>query len=129
MGDGETFGQWLSRHMRLRKFERPVDLARETGISPSLIGRWMRDEALPGMANLKRLAPALGVSVETAAAKAGHLDGEEPADADLSPLIVELSRLLDPNGPVPDDERQTLATLIDHVISPYRRHLRKRRAG
>lgn len=129
MGDGETFGQWLSRHMRLRGYDRPTDLGRETGISPSLIGRWTRDEALPGMANLRRLAPALGVSVEVAAAKAGHLDGEEPADVDVSPVIGELSRLLDPNGPVPVDERQTLATLIDSVISPYRRYLRKRRAG
>lgn len=129
MGDGETFGQWLSRHMRVRGFERPVDLGRETGISPSLIGRWMRDEALPGMANLRRLAPALGVAVEIAAARAGHLDHQAPADVEVSPLIGELSRLLDPNGPLPDDERQTLSILVDRVISPYRRHLRKRRAG
>lgn len=127
--DGETFGQWLTRRMTAVGLPRPADLHRATGISASLVGRWMRDEALPGMANIGRMAPALRVSVEQVAAKAGHLTEEGPVANPTLPLLNDLSQLLDPDGPVPPDQRATLTVVIESVIAPYMHHLRGRRAG
>lgn len=127
--DGETFGQWLTRRMIVVGLPRPADLHRATTINASLIGRWMKDESLPGMQNIGRMAPALRVSVEEIAAKAGHLAEETQVANPTLPLISDVSRLLDPDGPVPPDQRATLTALIEAVVAPYMHHLRGRRAG
>lgn len=129
-----TFGEFLRLQM-LRVGLRPADIERETGLDGSLVSKWMRDKARPGPVNLARLAPVLNVPVSELLARAGHVAASEfgvaePADIDEPhPLVVELSRMLDPNGGLSNDERHELATLVDRVISPYRPDLRKRRAG
>lgn len=129
-----TFGEWLRIQM-IRSGKRAADIARETGLDASLVSKWTRDQALPTLGNLRRLAPALGVSFTEAAARAGHIDYDEVGATDpgepeeLPPMLAELSLLLDPRGPMPDDERASLTTLIESAIRPYRRHLRGRRAG
>lgn len=131
---GRTFGEWLRMQM-IRTGKRAADIQRETGIDGSLVSKWTRDQAKPTLGNLRRLAPALGVTFAEAATVAGHIDyadvgATEPDEPEqLSPLLQELSVLLDPHGPMSEDERASLTTLIESAVHPYRRHLRGRRAG
>ena len=63
-----------------------ADLARETGIQPPVISRWLRSDApaRPTTDNLRLLAPILGVSEETLLRMAGHLSSKDPvADPDM----------------------------------------------
>lgn len=127
--DAESFGVWLAQRMVERGL-RKADLARATGVDASLIGRWMRGDSLPGLPNLRRLAPALGIAWTDLAAQAGHLDGEPGATARpvvQHPLVRDLARLLAEDSPLPDGQRETLEQVVAAVISPYRSMLRRRR--
>lgn len=130
-----TFGEFLRLQMIRAGNLRPADIERETGLDASLVGKWMRDKARPSPVNLARLAPAIDVALPELLARSGHVahaefgTAEPPEVEEIDPLVVELSRMLDPNGGLSADKRHELATLVDRVISPYRRDLRKRRAG
>lgn len=129
----QTFGTWLTQRMIDCGHERASDLGRATGINPSLISRWQQDKMVPGMSSLQKLAGPLRTPVQELAARAGHLAGQAPADSAEPerphPLVLDLARMLAEDSPLPDDEREVLATLVDRVIAPYRRHWRRRRSA
>ncbi|WP_165944431.1 helix-turn-helix transcriptional regulator [Micromonospora sp. KC213] len=132
MSDGVSFGDWLAGRMDEVGLPRPADLSRATGIDASLIGRWLRGESLPGVMNLRRLAPALNTTELDLLARAGHLEDAKPAPPatrQRPAVVVELERLLGPNSPLPVDKREALENLATALVAPYRSYKRSRRAG
>jgi len=59
MRTGPAFGEVLADIMR-RHYIAAVDIARELGVSPALVGRWTRDEALPSPHDVMLLVERLG---------------------------------------------------------------------
>jgi transcriptional regulator with XRE-family HTH domain len=54
-----TIGQQLAEIMR-RRYIAPIDVARALAVSPTLVGRWLRGEALPSKLDIEDLAALLG---------------------------------------------------------------------
>jgi transcriptional regulator with XRE-family HTH domain len=59
MRTGPAFGEVLADIMR-RHYIAAIDIARELGVSPALVGRWTRDEAVPSPHDLMLLIERLG---------------------------------------------------------------------
>ena len=127
-----SFPEWLSGAIAAR-YDSDSAFARAAGVSPSVVSRWTKGDLTPTPRFLEKIAPALGVSKTTLTAIAyPGLSGEqvEPiAERPIHALAREIDRLIGEESPVPEAERATLAGLLDAVVSPYRRYLRKRRAG
>jgi len=125
-----SFPEFLADAIKRARFETPTDFARAAGVHPSVVSRWLKGER-PSARLLERVAPTLRVSVKQllAIAYPGADEPEAPESHALHPLALDVERLLSEESPVPPDERATLATLLEHVVSPYRRHLRRRKAG
>lgn len=104
------------------------ELAQRAEVSQSTISRWIYSPGKPATTKLDRLADALGVDYGELLAKAGH---GRPADHVTEPPIHRLARDLDailsPTSSVPAEDRQALETVIDRMIDPYRKLIRRRR--
>lgn len=111
----------------------PTAFARAAGVNPSSASRWLTGEVVPGISTLEKIAPYLKTTKATlvgvAYPGAGYVPDALPDRPAPHPLAVDVERLLADDSQVPDDERATLATLIEHIIKPYRRYLRKRRSA
>lgn len=61
-------------------------LAKTSGIKSPVIGHWARGETRPSLANLRRIAPALGVPYEDLMKMCGYLPGDhaEPPQVPIS---------------------------------------------
>lgn len=124
-----TFPEFLAAAIRRAHFDTPTDFARTAGIHPSVVSRWLKGER-PTLRLLERVAPTLRVSVRQLVAVAYPGEDEpEPVGANAHPLAIDIDELLGPSSSVPDEKRATLETLIEHVVSPYRVYLRKKRAS
>lgn len=124
-----TFAEFLAAAIPRAHYATPTDFARTAGVHPSIVSRWLKGDR-PTLRLLERIAPYLRVSVRQLVAVAYPGEDEYQPDAPAPhPLALDIERLLADDSPVPDAERATLATLIEHVVAPYRRYLRKRRAS
>lgn len=134
VGDSEPtpFGWYLMRKMDAH--DPPLnqsELARQVGVSQSTISRWIYNPGRPDDGKLKPLAKTLGVEYSELLTVAGYgrpadniadaLSGLRPT---IDPLAAEIGRMLDPNSPIPDTDRQALRTILDRVIDPHRRQMR-----
>lgn len=131
-----TFGQWLSR--RMDDSRPPIDnaeLGRRAGIAPSTVGRIRRGESRATPDTLRAMAPVLGVDYVDLMTLAGY---GRPAGTLTSvigqpgprhPLAVELDRMLADDSPITPDRRRRLEALIDAVMDPERKTMRRRRTS
>lgn len=134
MSDGTSFGAWLTDRMDEVGLPRPSDLAKASGADQSLIGRWMRDESLPGPTNLRKIAPVLRVREAEIFARAGHLAPSTTAEPSpgrprRAAVLDELEQLLGPSSPLPKDKRDDLESLVTALVTPYRSYKRRKRVG
>lgn len=128
---GKTFPELLSEAIE-SWYASDSDFARRAGVSSSAVSRWIAGLAVPTVPTLEKIAPYLRLPAAALIAVAYPGTGSVAADptaVPIHPLAVDVDRLLSEESPLPEDERATLATLLEHVISPYRRHLRRRRAS
>jgi transcriptional regulator with XRE-family HTH domain len=129
-----TFPEWLAAAIEAR-YDSDSAFARAAGVSPSVVSRWVKGELTPTPRALQKIAPALGVNATTLSAIAyPELGGELPESSyqqprPVHPIARDIDRLLGDESPVPEAERATLAGLLEAVVSPYRRYLRKRRTA
>jgi len=105
--------QWKSYVQQVIGSDRQVDVARKTGVDQTTISRWLSttEEAAPRMSSRAVAAFARGYQrpVLEAFVAAGFLTPEEagmPAEPmvdltkiDVSDLVAELNRRLNPNSP------------------------------
>ena len=91
--------------------------------------RWISGEQRPTISSIERIAPVLGRSITdmVTAAYPDRTGRRVPSQAQVHPLAHELGRILADDSPVPADEREALASVLDRILDPYRRDLRRRR--
>jgi transcriptional regulator with XRE-family HTH domain len=114
---GNEFGRWLEEALYAAGYRSVRALGRESGVDPSLINRWVSGATQPTASNLRKLAKPLRIDEAELFAVAF---GENASDAP-PPLALEVTRLLGPDSPLDDRERELLTELLNRVLAPYRK--------
>jgi transcriptional regulator with XRE-family HTH domain len=130
--DTVGFGAYLRDAILAAGFSTPSQFAREVGTDPSVVLRWISGEQRPTISSIERIAPILGRSITDMVTAAypdrlGHPVAAPPTQ--IHPLAHELGRILAEDSPVSPEERAALASVLDRMLEPYRRDLRRRRPG
>lgn len=131
------FGYFLLRAMAAH--EPPLsqaELARRVGIGQATISRWIFKSGRPEIDKLELLAPVLGVDRAGLMTIAGYgapstdiseaLAGLHP---DVDPLAAELSDMLSDNSPLGDTDRDLLRQMVERLMEPYRKTMRRRHSA
>jgi transcriptional regulator with XRE-family HTH domain len=122
------FGAFLREAIQAARFPTPTHFARAAGTDPSVVLRWLSEEQRPTIRSIERIAPVLGKSINelVLAAYPDRLSGPEPAVRVAHPLVHELDLILAGDSPIPAADRHALETVLNRIIDPYRRVLRRR---
>ncbi|MFG1608622.1 helix-turn-helix domain-containing protein [Actinoplanes sp. NPDC049265] len=125
------FGPYLKEAIHAAHFPTPTHFARAVGTDPSVVLRWLSGEQRPTIRSIERIAPVLGRSIHeiVVAAYPNRVSDEPPPIAAAHPLVHELGLILADDSPVPAADRVALATVLDRMIDPYRKVLRRRRSA
>jgi transcriptional regulator with XRE-family HTH domain len=125
------FGAYLRDAIYAAGFTTPTQFARSVGTDPSVVLRWISGEQRPTIRSIERIASVLGRSVNeiVLAAYPDHLGRQTTSATPIHPLAYELGRILADDSPVPAAEREALITVLDRLLDPYRRDLRRRRTA
>jgi transcriptional regulator with XRE-family HTH domain len=90
---GNEFRGWLLDEMRTRKWNQ-AELARRTGVLPSVISRWISRDWLPDGTSCSKLADAFGLDWQFVMVKAGHSRPNPiPTSSDAERLIGMVRRV------------------------------------
>jgi transcriptional regulator with XRE-family HTH domain len=123
------FGWFVMR--RMADFDPPLnqsELARRARVSQSTIHRWIYSPGRPETDKLDRLSAALGVDHGELLAKAGYgRPADHVAERPIHRIARDIDAILSVNSPIPAEDRAALETVIDRMIDPYRKLLRRRR--
>jgi transcriptional regulator with XRE-family HTH domain len=127
--DRVGFGVYLRDAILAAGYRTPTQFAREVGTDPSVVLRWISGEQRPTISSIERIAPVLDRSITdmVTAAYPDRTGHRVPSRAQVHPLAHELGRILADDSPVPAGEREALASVLDRILDPYRRDLRRRR--
>lgn len=120
------FGSYLRDAIQTSGFATPTQFARVVGTDPSVVLRWISEEQRPTIRSIERIAPVLGRTINEMIDAAYPDRLAPPIPATPHPLAHELSRMLADDSPISAGERQTLMTVVDRVLAPYRRGQRRR---
>jgi transcriptional regulator with XRE-family HTH domain len=125
------FGGYLKEAINAAGFPTPTHFARTVGTDPSVVLRWLSEEQRPTIRSIERIAPVLGKSINelVVAAYPDRLGGPEAAVKATHPLVHELARILADDSPIPGPDRQALEIVLDRMLDPYRKVLRRRRSA
>lgn len=126
------FGDYLRDAIHAAGFATPTQFARAVQTDPSVVLRWLSEEQRPTIKSIERIAPALGKSINelVLAAYPDRLNGPAPAALPAAhPLVHDLARMLADDSPIPRADREALETVLDRMLEPYRRLLRRRKSG
>ena len=127
------FGAYLRESILAAQFPTPTHFARAVGTDPSVVLRWLNEEQRPTIRSIERIAPVLGKTINemVLAAYPDRLGGSPaaPAAPPLHPIAYELGRILAPDSPVDEADRRALETVLDRMIEPYRKVMRRRRTA
>jgi transcriptional regulator with XRE-family HTH domain len=125
------FGAYLKEAIHAARFPTPTHFARAAGTDPSVVLRWLSEEQRPTIRSIERIAPVLGRSIHelVVAAYRDRLRAPDSEPAPIHPLAHELGRMLAEDSPIPEPDRQALETVLDRMLDPYRRVMRRRRSA
>lgn len=136
-----ALGWWLLAEMDRRQLSQTY-LAGRMGVAQATISRWIYRSMQPETNKLNQLADEFKLDDQQRAEMfrlAGHnvasatIRAEITAEAEVvravHPIAAEIRRMLDAGSPIPDGDRQLLETLLDRVIDPYRKVMRRRKTG
>jgi len=126
------FGAYLKEAILAAHFPTPTHFARAVGTDPSVVLRWLSGEQRPTIKSIERIAPVLGKGINelVLAAYPDRLNGPAPAARPAAhPLVHDLARVLADDSPIPRADREALETVLDRMLEPYRRLLRRRKSG
>ncbi len=128
---GTGFGGYLKEAILAAGFSTPTHFARAAGTDPSVVLRWLSEEQRPTIRSIERIAPILGRSINelVLAAYPDRLSGPVPDTRPAHPMAHELARILADDSPIPRADREALETVLDRLLDPYRKVLRRRGMG
>lgn len=135
--DHEQFKAYVLNIAANSGVDKTADLARKSGIKPGMISKWFRGVEQPSVGSLQRLAGSLNAPLVDLLVLAGRAGRDElsldaaPSVPDVvgHPLAREIHKMLADDSPIPPEDRTVLETVIDRVIEPYRKTMRRRRAA
>lgn len=110
-----SFGAWLISAYRSAGYRSASALAHAADVEPSIVNRWLRGDTVPTAANLLKIAPALRVEESALFAAAFGADTGQPPP----PVALKITRLLGPDSPLDDRERDLLAEILDRILAGY----------
>jgi transcriptional regulator with XRE-family HTH domain len=124
------FGGYLKDAIHAAGFPTPTHFARAVGTDPSVVLRWLSEEQRPTIRSIERIAPVLGKTINelVVAAYPDRVGVSAPAPQ-VPPLAQELARMLADDSPIPEPDRQALETVLDRMLDPYRKIMRRRRSA
>jgi transcriptional regulator with XRE-family HTH domain len=125
------FGAYLKEAINAARFPTPTHFARAAGTDPSVVLRWLSEEQRPTIRSIERIAPVLGLGINelVVAAYPDRLRPPAPATVATHPLVHELGRMLADDSPIPEPDRLALESVLDRMLDPYRRAMRRRRSA
>jgi transcriptional regulator with XRE-family HTH domain len=126
------FGAYLREAILAAHFPTPTHFARAVGTDPSVVLRWLSEEQRPTIRSIEKIAPVLGKTINemVLAAYPDRLGaGTQAVIPPLPPIAYELGRMLAADSPIPEDDRRALETVIDRMLDPYRKLMRRRRSA
>jgi len=125
------FGAYLKEAIQAARFPTPTHFARAVGTDPSVVLRWLSEEQRPTIRSIERIAPVLGKSINelVLAAYPDRLHPAQTSAPATHPLVHELALMLAEDSPIPAPDQHALATVLDRMIDPYRKVLRRRRSA
>lgn len=121
------FGLYLLKGMAAAGVTSQRDLARRAVVSNSTVTRLIYGEGAPDRETLEKVAAALGLDYGEMLARAGHgrpAGGQEQIS--IHPRAVEVDLLLSSDSPLSEQDRRYLDDMIERLVAPYRRYLRRR---
>jgi transcriptional regulator with XRE-family HTH domain len=123
------FGGYLKEAIQAARFPTPTHFARAAGTDPSVVLRWLSGEQRPTIRSIERIAPVLGVGIQelVTAAYPDRVGGAPVPPPVTHPLVHDLVRILAPDSPIPEPDRAALESVLDRMLDPYRKVLRRRR--
>jgi transcriptional regulator with XRE-family HTH domain len=125
------FGAYLKETIQAAGFPTPTHFARAAGTDPSVVLRWLSEEQRPTIRSIERIAPVLGKSINelVVAAYPDRVGDAAPAPRPAHPLAHELGLMLADDSPIAEADRRALETVLDRMLEPYRKVLRRRRSA
>lgn len=123
------FGAYLKEAIRAAGFPTPTHFARAAGTDPSVVLRWLSEEQRPTIRSIDRIAPVLGKTINELVVAAYPDRLAAPAEPAESTLAAELTAMLAADSPIPEADRRALETVLDRMIEPYRKVMRRRRSA
>lgn len=105
-------GEKISKLKKQKKISQ-VELAEQTGISRDAISKYERGDVLPSVEYAKRIAGALGVSLDYLVS---DNDNEEALDNEAVKRIKEIQGL-------PEQEKEKIYSVVDALIRDYKTKL------
>lgn len=121
------FGAYLKEAIRAAGFPTPTHFARAAGTDPSVVLRWLSEEQRPTIRSIDRIAPVLGLTVNELVVAAYPDRLAAPGPVIQNALVAELTTMLAVDSPLPEADRRALEALLDRMIDPYRKVMRRRR--
>lgn len=105
-------GEKITKLKKLKKMSQ-VELAEKTGISRDAISKYERDGVLPSVEYAKRIADALGVSLDYLVSDSDH---EEALDNETVKRVKEIQAL-------PPSEKDKVFSVVDALVRDYKTKL------
>ena len=131
------FGYFVMRKMAdLDPPLNQTELARRSGVGQATISRWIFKDGRPEADKLRQLAVTLEVDYHELLAIAGYgKPSEDVAEAladlrpDVDELALEMSAMLNVGSALTEDDRAFIRGMVDRIIDPYRKKMRRRRSA
>lgn len=105
--------------------ERAADLAKATGISNSLISRWLSAGTQPDIPSLRRLAATTGIPLLELMIQAGHITRDEAQiTRHYAMPRVTIERAIDSDDSISDHDRRILHAILGVIrgeLDPWAR--------
>jgi len=123
------FGAYLKEAILAARFPTPTHFARAVGTDPSVVLRWISEEQRPTIRSIERISSILGKSMNemVLAAYPDRLGLPVATVAQTHPLARELDMMLSEQSPIDVADREALASVLDRMLDPYRKLMRRRR--
>lgn len=109
--DPKEFGEYLAELRIKAGYKRQAALSRKSGVSPSTIARLERGTTRPDYDTLFKLAPFLGISVNTMLEKLNSTNDEEPK---IDSTKYE-NRLAEIVADLPEEAQKSLEDFIEFL--------------
>jgi len=108
--------------------KKQVDLARAAGVSEATVGRIIYENAAFERDILASVESALELPARTLVGDLGKVAEQANERSTWShPIAAELNRMLNPESPLTDADREDIRKFVDRFIDSYRVTMRKSR--